>query len=413
MSDVNAFLEALAKATPEQRAQIEAHVAQQQQPQGLDFGAIAQRGSDIEASRDAQGRVILIDGGGRPVIMDPSDIAGINNAIAGGWTLSNPDRNVEMGMGVPSPDSKGKPGGGTAPTEKAPTKTSEQLVQEEAVRRGQQNARGVLRSFFQRYFDPEDVGGLDEWAWGRIQTGAGEDELLAQLRERPEYEKRFPGMKLRRQNGLSAITEEQYVEYEDTTKTLFRAYGLPPGFYDDRADIADLLGNKDLSLPELQNRIEKGYARVSNAPVEVRNTFAEWYGPDGDQALAAFFLDPDKANPILERAVQVGSIGGLARATGINLARAKAERIFEFGFTGEQSQARLADLFSRKDLFRETITEGDDMALEEEGVDAIFGLDSNAENAMRTRLDERNAFGKGGGGAVLARTGTGFGSARS
>lgn len=271
------------------------------------------------------------------------------------------------------------------------------------------SAEAIIRSALQTY--GLDQPSLIQWAHQMILDHRSNDEILLQLRERPEYKARFPGMEIRKQNGLAPISEADYIDYEHTWKALAVAYNLPKGFYDGPEDVADLLG-KDYSPAEIQWRIEQGYNQVAAAPAAVRQTFKEWYGPDGDSALAAFFLDDEKARPILERYVGTGSIGGTARAIGIQLSQAKAGQLYDIAQTAQSAQPRLASLFAKSPLFDETVTESQDFKLEEQGVDAAFGLGPDAEQLLNRRLDERTATTRGGGGAAVGSKATGFGAAR-
>lgn len=250
-------------------------------------------------------------------------------------------------------------------------------------------------------------------AWQKLIDGVTQDQVIQWLRTTPEYAQRFPGMAVRRAKGLSAISEGEYISYERQAGQILHAAGMPAGFYDTPEDFADLIG-KDLSLSELNQRITNNYIRVAQAAPEVRNAFQAFFGPDGDTALAAFFMDPDKAQPFLERAVTEAEISGAGARFGVGVNEDMANRLATIGVTSGQAQQGFQQLNQIKPLFNETITETTDLKAEQEGVGAVFGTDATSADAVRKRRDTRAADFSGTTQQALgSQTGlTGLGSAK-
>lgn len=271
----------------------------------------------------------------------------------------------------------------------------------------QRDALAYVRRILTDYGLPDS---LATWAWQKIVSGAPAEQVALDLRDTPEFQQRFPAIPAREAAGLPPLSPAEYVAYEQAAGQLFRAAGLPPGFYDDPSDFTDLLA-KDVSVAELNDRIStEGFQKVVGAPPEVRDAFQEFFGVQGDSALAAFFLDPDRAAPVLRRMATEADIAGRAAlAGGLNVTADRARELAEIGVTGLQAQQAAANVAEQSALFSESVSEGDDLTAEREGLNAAFGLSEAA--SLRRRQQQRTAAFSGGGGAAASGEGVrGLGS---
>jgi hypothetical protein len=271
----------------------------------------------------------------------------------------------------------------------------------------QQSAKAYIQSILEDYGLPAS---LADWAWERIVNGDSQEQVALDLRETPEFMTRFPAIQAREAAGLPPISPAEYVAYEKAAGQLMRLVGLPAGFYDDRSDYTQLLAN-DVSLTELNDRISAdGFQRVAQAPPEVRDAFGEFFGVQGDSALAAFFIDPDRAAPVLKRMATQADIAGRARlAAGLNVDAARAGELADIGITGLQVQQAAANVGERSALFNESVSERDDLTGEREGLNAALGVGDASKLAQRTQ--QRTAAFSGGGGAAAGQGGVaGLGS---
>jgi hypothetical protein len=249
--------------------------------------------------------------------------------------------------------------------------------------------------------------------WIREGLDPGSDEFYQRLRATERYQQRFRANEERRAAGLTVLSERQILDFENTARSMLRANGLPQGFYDDPDDFVTLLVN-DVSPAELQTRIEDGYVRVAQHP-EIRAVYGEWFGANGDSALAATFLDPQKALPLLEKEVAAAELGGVGRVFGFNVQQGDA---FATATTaGPMSRDALNSGFQRlaqvRGLFQETLSErGDDLVAEREGLG--FAFDVGDAERVRGRVRQRLADLSGGTGRVASgqRGMIGTGSAR-
>jgi len=247
---------------------------------------------------------------------------------------------------------------------------------------------------------------LADWAWEKIVNGDSADQVALDLRSTPEYQTRFPAIAAREAAGLPALSATEYIAYENAATQLLRSVGLPPGFYDDKADFTALLSN-DVSISELGDRIStEGYQKVVSAPPEVRDAFGQFFGVQGDSALAAFFLDPSKATPVLQKMATQADIAGRAQlAGGLNVTADRAGELADIGITGLQAEQAAANVAEQAPLFAESVSESQDLTAEKEGLDAALGI-AGAASVKARQLQRVSAF-SGGGGAAASNEGVG------
>lgn len=273
----------------------------------------------------------------------------------------------------------------------------------------------VLRTMLARY----GLSGLTGWAAKMVREGASEDEIALQLYDQPLFKQVFPEIEARRkllaEGKLNAqpLSVDDVLNYRRQGRQLMQAYGLPPSFYTDNSAFYSLIVN-DVSLDELGTRLDTAVYRVRQAPPEVRDVFGELYGAAADTALFALFVDPARATPELERMVQRAEFGGAARRFGFDLTPAEMARADGYGLNYGQAVEGFAQLDTQRGLFDETLVELDDFEIEEEGVEAVFGLEGGAADRLARRAETRvasTAGQSGGGGDDRGPTGLG-GAAR-
>lgn len=279
-------------------------------------------------------------------------------------------------------------------------------AEEEALSEGAEDQQAILNRLLEDY----GLGDLKEWAWEQIKTGASDERILQNLRDTESYKERFAGMAARTAQGKVAISESEYLDYERQAAQMMKRYGLPPGFYDDPADYAALIGS-DISLDELNSRIVEGYTRVTNAPIEVRQAFAEMYGMDGDAALTAAFIDPDRAEQALLKQARSAEAKGWGGLFGIDFSNPEAETLGGIEMSTDQLRQGLADLSTLNPLFTESVSEDEDMRAGEQGIEAVFNTGGTGANELDERRRERLAAVSGGGGANITQQGLGVGAA--
>lgn len=257
----------------------------------------------------------------------------------------------------------------------------------------------VIRSVLREY----GLENLTDWAAEMITKGLSETEILQSMRKTEQFKARFPAIQQREAKGLPPISPADYVNYEKAASQLGSYYDLPISLTDRQA-IGDLLAN-DVSAAELEQRVRDGYGRVKNLPPEVKQWFGQIYGADTDRALAAFFIDPDRAAPELMTMAQAAEIGGRAKGFDIGVNRQMAEELARQGVSGDGAQQGFAALDQERGLYNETIADVGNLDVGREGVAAQFGTDPASRRQVENRRDRRMADFAGKGETVTDRGG--------
>jgi hypothetical protein len=251
-------------------------------------------------------------------------------------------------------------------------------------------AQGTASDYIRNVLQQYGLESLTDWAMGAITQGMSADQVMQEMRQLPQFKQRFPAITNREQQGLPSISPGEYVEYERRARQLMFSSGLPSTFYDETNDFTALLTG-DVSLSELQDRVANGYLRVQTAPPEVRQIFGEFFGPDSATALAAYFIDPERAAPLLRQQAAQAVFGGAGRQFGVEVDRATTELAAQMNVTDQAAQQGFGQLAARRELFNEKITETADLTAGREGVESAFGMNAASAEAVRRREAERQA----------------------
>jgi hypothetical protein len=195
----------------------------------------------------------------------------------------------------------------------------------------------TLQSAFSQYGLQSLFPKIEEYA----RRDLTEDGVILELRRTPEYKQRFPAMEALAQKGR-IITEGEYIEFERNAAQLERAYGLPAGMLDDRQTVANLLTN-EVSARELEERVTMAAAGAFQTSQEMRDTFKRFYGIESG-GLTAYFLDPEKALPLLNKQYAASQIGAEAAMQDITIQSALAEQITTAGVSREEARAGFGEV---------------------------------------------------------------------
>jgi hypothetical protein len=194
---------------------------------------------------------------------------------------------------------------------------------------------------------------LASWAWGEIQAGKSEAQIMIDLEGTDAFKQRFPAigtLRARASTGenVHVPTPGEYIQAETTYTSLMRTAGLPPGFYDSQADFTNLISNQ-VSPQELQSRIQEGYSQMVNAPADVKQQLNDYYGVTPGQ-LAAYFLDPKVGVDVIRKQVAAANIGAAATRSGYGgVTSGEAEGLF--GVSAGQAETGFGTLAREKELF--------------------------------------------------------------
>ena len=304
-----------------------------------------------------------------------------------------------MGLDVTGPTGPTTPAGGST----GPTLTPEQLAAQQAAKlateealANRQSAYDLLLSQFNQY----GLGSLVEGIKGLVQENISPSEFAIRLRQTPEYQKRFAANAARIKNGLSALSEGEYIALEDQYQNIMRNYGLPESYYakgtTGRQEGFEKFIAGDVSPDELENRISIAQTRVVNAPPLVKEALKQFYPDIKDADILAYTLDPSKGLEDIKRKVTAAEIGGAAMGQGLGTSSSRAEELARFGVTGEtarQGYQTVAELAPRGSQLAAIY--GQDAYGQAEAEQEVFGLTgAAAAGQKRKKLSEleRSAF---------------------
>jgi hypothetical protein len=217
----------------------------------------------------------------------------------------------------------------------------------------QLQADAQLRAFLDQY----GLGALKDRLWSYIVDQGVDDEnrLMLWVAEQPEYKARFPAMESLAAKGR-AISPAQYIQLERSYAQVMHEFGVPAKFFDDKGDFTALITN-EVSPAELQSRVQDGFAKVANADPQVRAAFRNYFGVAGDAALAAFFIDPNRAAPKLEAAAKAAEVAGAAANMQIDLGLNEADRLARMGVSYDKAMDGFQKLSLARNLFARGVNE--------------------------------------------------------
>jgi hypothetical protein len=197
-----------------------------------------------------------------------------------------------------------------------------------------------------------DLGDLAGFIDRRIMADASEEQVLLELYDQPEYQKRFPGMAALRKKGKT-ITEKEYINDEKAFIQTARFFDIPKGFYDSADDFGKLIGNL-VSPKEYQDRLQIGQDLARSLNPSIKSQLIDFYGV-GEGDLTAFVLDADRALPLIQKQAKAAMFVGIGRAAGFTLGgitASQAENIAGTESYAKLSQAELSKALGTAGVLR-------------------------------------------------------------
>lgn len=279
------------------------------------------------------------------------------------------------------------------------TRAMRQMLADEAARR-RRDARQTVRQVISSYGIEESLADylFDLIAKDEIDL-TDADSVIFAMRERPEYQRRFSGNAKRRAAGFEELDPATYLSLEQSYREILASNGMPSNFYDSNDDFADLIGG-NVSVSELNERVQEGYRAVADADPAVRAQMYRLYGIRENE-LAAYFIDPNRARPLLSaadyrrqaRAAQIAARG--EEQAGVSLTGELAEDLARRGITEEEAARGFGEIGALGELRQQFA--GEEAISQDELVQQQFGVDINARERLRRRQQGRVAAFEGGG----------------
>lgn len=236
------------------------------------------------------------------------------------------------------------------------------------------------------------------WLWDQIVSGIDSEQALnIALEQTSEFKSRYGIIsELRDQaskgQAVHVPTVAEVRQYEQQAAALFRNAGLPSWMYDSWQDGQELM-RKGMSIAEVEQRLGSAWERVQNADPAVREAFTQFYGYEGDAALAAAFLDPTRTVASLERASRAAYTAGMGKSYGLSIDQQTAERIADQPKTESgiaQDLQQTAQIIG-SGLTSATISESPTDLTNQDVLNAVAFGDGKSASTMERRQIERKA----------------------
>ena len=243
--------------------------------------------------------------------------------------------------------------------------------------------------------------------------------ITLDVQQTDAFKQRFPAIDAMRSAEVTPVSPSDYIDFETNVKKLLTKYNIEGQSLNFDGLITSLLVNT-VGEVEVENRLNSAMRILGNVPTEVTDMYYEWFGEDvGMSNLMKTFLDPNDewggSWQEIQDEVATAEVGGWARMrlnldTSMDMREESARAIADQGLTQREIWAKLDNLQTKSALFAEKIGE-EDLSIEQEGIEQVFGLDDS--ESVQRREEERRAEFAGGGGAIVSGTVTGFGSANA
>lgn len=177
-----------------------------------------------------------------------------------------------------------------------------------------------------------------------VMDGIGPDQIdliVPYLQATDTWKKRFSGWEKRVANGYNQVSVGEYLALESAYHRILQANGLPSGFYDDPSDFGEWIAN-NVSPDEIQSRVSNAMNLVRQVDPTAKGLLTQFYGvADGD--LAAYFLDPKRALPTLQRQYEAVNVAAFAKKAGLNTMNSRHwEELVDKGVTADAAAQGMA-----------------------------------------------------------------------
>ena len=193
---------------------------------------------------------------------------------------------------------------------------------------------------------------------------------------------------------------------------LFQSAGLPKGFYDQPDDFTNFLLN-NVALPELQSRVDLYTNITMQQPREVRQALQDMYGITPGEMIA-YFIDPNRALPLIQQRVNASQAAGMAQITGYGtLTQNEAERVASYGVSEPQEQQGFSQLAQMGQIFNPLIGRTGDAIDRAAQLSAAFGQGAGDIATIEQKRRQLLAEYQGGGDFAASQKGlSGIGTAQ-
>lgn len=267
------------------------------------------------------------------------------------------------------------------------------------------SAKGII----QQTLDSYGLGSLADWAWQQYLNSGSVDYVWALLPQQPAFQARFPAYNQLAQEGRG-ISIAEYNSYINQMVNLGKQYGVPDGFMDPETIGNMLLGGKDAQ--EVEEDLQDYAVALAHPDVQAR-LIAQGLDPSHltPGGLAAFFTDPKKAQPLLERQFTAAQLGASSDRFGVSISNDEANRLALAGVSSAAGQSAFGQVGAAKPLLAALPGSSESNISNDQAAEALVGGNPEAAANLQARQARRLAPFQAGGAFTTSAAGGGQGVA--
>jgi hypothetical protein len=260
------------------------------------------------------------------------------------------------------------------------------------------SARAILFNFLEETYG---LGELADWAWNLKKAGASDAEIQLQIPQQPAFIRQYPAYAELAKRG-EAISIPAYRAYTLGIKESLKFYGIPDGIFDTPEAIGQMLLS-NVSEAEAQERMAIAADAAYKAPAEVRAALQERLGLTGG-SLVAYWLDPDRATPVLKQQYLSAQIQGAASASGMATTYSQYDRLAALGIDYGTARQGFDEANRRRDLTNTEFGQAESVTTEDV-VGSVFGEAAQARRVEREAARRAANYRSAEGGAAAGQSG--------
>jgi hypothetical protein len=269
---------------------------------------------------------------------------------------------------------------------------------EKLLKGSERDAYLAVSSLFRQY----GLGTLADNIYDYVKNGYSADTISILLQDTSEYKERFAGNEARKKAGLPVLSPAEYLSTEASYRQIMQSAGLPVGFYDQNSDFAKWIG-QNTSPSEIQSRVDLATQATILASPAYKKALNQMGIADSD--LTAYFLNPTKALPFLQKSAATAAVGAEALNQGLTFDKAYAEQLALQGIGAEEARSGYSQVANELQTFQALGQIYGEAWGQRQSEQAIFeGNASALQQKGRLLSKERGAFG---GASGTARSGLG------
>lgn len=216
---------------------------------------------------------------------------------------------------------------------------------ERLLKGSERDAYLAVSALFKSY----GLGTLSDNIYDYVKNGYSADTISLLLQDTSEYKERFSGNEARKKAGLPVLPPAEYLSTEASYRQIMQSAGLPVGFYDQNSDFAKWIG-QNTSPSEIQSRVDLATQATILAAPAYKKALNQMGISDSD--LTAYFLNPTKALPFLQKSAATAAVGAEALNQGLTFDKAYAEQLALQGIGAEEARSGYSQVANELETFQ-------------------------------------------------------------